>query len=300
MRVAQANPHLGAEYETVKTLVLHPAQAQSFINALNEGGTYRYGRPQTEGRNGPTAGFYAAGNDFVVWNQEGHGHALIGGRWSEVNRNDISRARNQDGTVDLNITRNGEVTRLLHIDPRAPALHAEDPAQAPIRPAAPRMGAPGGRGEPDGREVPGRPDPPEHPAREGHAYALTPGSFNQAVYDRFYQSARGQDRWDEEQSHNIAAAGLAATKDNPTVRRVDEVGLYNGQLFASYFPYGKGVEPMFNARIDPEQAARVPAHESLQAVEQIDQQRALTLAQYRQPTMVQDGQNGPSIGARTM
>lgn len=60
MRVAQANPHLGAEYETVKTLFLHPAQAQSFINALNEGGTYRYGRPQTEGRNGPTAGFYAA------------------------------------------------------------------------------------------------------------------------------------------------------------------------------------------------------------------------------------------------
>ena len=153
--MAQANPHLGAEYETVKTLFLHPAQAQSFINALNEDGTYRYGRPQTEGRNGPTAGFYAAGNDFVVWNQEGHGHALIGGRCSEVNRDDISRARNQDGTVDLNITRNGEVTRLLHIDPRAPALHAGDPAQAPIRPAAPRMGAPGGRGEPDGREVPG-------------------------------------------------------------------------------------------------------------------------------------------------
>ena len=93
---------------------------------------------------------------------------------------------------------------------------------------------------------------------------------------------------------------MAATKDNPTVRRVGEVGLYNGQLFASYFPYGKGVEPMFNARIDPEQAARIPAHQSLQAVEQIDQQCALTLAQYRQPTMVQDGQNGPSIGARTM
>lgn len=231
MRAAQANPHMGAEYETVKTLFLHPDQAQSFISALNEGGTYRYGRPQTEGRNGPTAGFYAAGNDFVVWNQEGHGHALIGGRWSEVNRDDLSRSRNQDGTVDLNITRNGEVTRLLHIDPRAPALHADDPVQAPVRPAAPRMGAPDGRGEPDGRD---RPDPPEHPAREGHAHALMPGSFNQTVYDRFLpgrsrarplgrrtkpQHRRSRFGRDQRQPHR-ASCGRSRTLQRATVRVV--------------------------------------------------------------------------------
>ena len=36
---------------------------------------------------------------------------------------------------------------------------------------------------------------------------------------------------------------------------------------------------MFNARIDPEQAAQDSARENLQKVEQIDQQRALMLAQ---------------------
>lgn len=185
------------------------------------------------------------------------------------------------------------MTRLLHIDPRAPALHADDPAQAPARPAAPRVGAPGARAEAQGRDGPERPGQPEHPARDGQAHPLPPGSPNQALYDRLYQTARGQGRWDEDQSHNIAASGLAATKDNSTVRRADEIGIYNGQMFVSYFPHGKGVEPMFNARIDPEQAAQVPARESLQRVEQIDQQRTQAFAQKQELQ-----QNGPTIGAR--
>ena len=296
LRAAQANPNLGAQYDTVKTLFLNPDQALPFINALDEGRTYHYGRPQSEGRNGPTAGFYAAGNDFVVWNREGNGHAFIDGQWQDIERQNLSRVRNEDGTTDLNITRNGEVTRLLHIDPRAPAVHADEPAQAPAHPAALRMGVPGARAEAEGRDGPERPGQPDHPARDGQAHAFPPGSSNQALYDRLYQSARGQGRWDEEQSHNIAASGLAATKDNPTVRRADDIGIYNGQLFVSYFPHGKGVEPMFNARIDPEQAAQVPARESLQRVDQIDQQRTQTLTQ--QQELQSNGLNGPSIGAR--
>ncbi len=232
----------------------------------------------------------------MTWNQEGHGHAFVGGRWSEVDRDDLSRTRNRDGTIDLNITRNGEITRLLHIDPRAPALHADDPAQAPARPAAPRMGAPGARGEHEGRDGPDRPGQPEPPARDGQAHAFAPGSPNQMLYDRLYQSARGQGRWDEEQSHNIAASALATTKDNPTVRRADDIGIYNGQMFVSYFPHGKGVEPMFNARIDPEQAAQVTARESLQKVEQIDQQRTQALTEQKE--LQQNPPGGPTVGSR--
>lgn len=290
---AAGNANLGPEYETIKNLFLQPEQGLRTIQALEEGRSYSWGRPQAENGSRATAGFYVAGNDFVTWNQEGHGHAFVGGRWSEVDRDDLSRIRNRDGTINLNITRNGEVTRLLHIDPRAPALHADEPAQAPAHPAAPRMGAPGARAEAEGRDGPERPGQPDHPARDGQAHAFPPGSPNLALYDRLYQSARGQGRWDEEQSHNIAASGLASTKDNPTVRRADDIGIYNGQMFVSYFPHGKGVEPMFNARIDPEQAAQVPARESLQKVEQIDQQRVQTLTQQQD---LQQG--GPSIGAR--
>lgn len=128
-------PHLAAEYDTAKNLFLQKAEAPALIHALDQGGAYAYGRPQQEGQGRagrPTAGLYASGNDFVVWNRDGSGHSNIGGVWADVDRNDLSRVRNRDGTTDLSQTHNGTTTRLLHVDPHAPVLRTTpDPALQP-------------------------------------------------------------------------------------------------------------------------------------------------------------------------
>lgn len=119
-----ARPNLRAQYDTVKTLFLQPAESPALIAALDRGGTHAYGRPQAEGNLAPTAGLYAMGNDLVVWNRDGVGHANIGGTWSDFARTDVTRTRNPDRTTDLHISRDGVRTRLLHVDPAAPPLRA--------------------------------------------------------------------------------------------------------------------------------------------------------------------------------
>ena len=119
-----AHPDLGLQYDTVRSLFLSPEPSQRFIQALDRGGTMSEGHPQP--RNGrPQAGFFVAGDDFVHWNRDGHGVAYIGGQWSEIERSQVTRVDRGHGVVDLNITRNGATTPLLHIDPREPALRAE-------------------------------------------------------------------------------------------------------------------------------------------------------------------------------
>lgn len=129
-----ARPNLTAEYGTVKELFLQKAQAPAFIEALDRGAGYAYGRPQPEGRNGATGGLYAQGDDFVLWNRTGPGRAYIDGQWSEVSRDDLSRVRNRDGTTDLNLTRDGNRSQLLHVDPRAPGLRASLDVDTPVLP----------------------------------------------------------------------------------------------------------------------------------------------------------------------
>ncbi|MBW8851483.1 MAG: hypothetical protein JF600_11925 [Xanthomonadales bacterium] len=147
-----ANPDLGFQYDTVRSLFLSPEASQRFIHALDRGGTMSEGHPQPpNGR--PQAGFYVSGNDFVHWNRDGHGMAYIAGQWSEIERSQITRTDRGNGVVDLNITRNGVAAPLLHIDPanprcvlirssrvrrsRIPRLPAcEDPVGVPVRPSA--------------------------------------------------------------------------------------------------------------------------------------------------------------------
>lgn len=122
-------PDLPAQYATIKTLFLQPEQGPHFIAALERGGAYAWGRPQTEGRGQPTAGLYASGDDFVVWNRAGHGYAHLHGTWSAVERDDLSRVRH-DGRTELSI-RDGQAVRLLlEADPAAPVLR---PATEPAR-----------------------------------------------------------------------------------------------------------------------------------------------------------------------
>lgn len=125
----RAHQNLPHQYPTVKNLFLHYDRAEAFTGALDRGGTYQNAATD---RADPTrfngAGFYAAGNDFVSWNRTGEGHAFTNGVWSGVARDDLSRARNADGTTDVNLSEGGQTRQLLHVDPHAPVLRPPAPA----------------------------------------------------------------------------------------------------------------------------------------------------------------------------
>ncbi|ALN81140.1 XVIPCD domain-containing protein [Lysobacter antibioticus] len=180
-----ARPHLAAEYDTAKNLFLQKVEAPALIHALDQGGAYAYGRPQQEGQGRagrPTAGLYASGNDFVVWNRDGSGHSNIGGVWADVDRNELSRVRNRDGTTDLSQTHNGATTRLLHVDPHAPVLRTTpDPA---LQPATQQPGA-----QTPATQTPGVQVPEVQPqATQPHANA----SGRAGPEDPLVQQARAQ------------------------------------------------------------------------------------------------------------
>lgn len=148
-------PNLAAEYATVKTLFLQHGQAPGFIEAMERGTGHAYGRPRVEGRSGVTAGLYSSGDDFIVWSRDGIGHARIRDSWSSIDRDDLSRVRNRDGSVDLSIDQNGATVLLMHADPHSP----------PLRPA---QGRPVEAGflnhlSPEGARLPGYESVPEHP-----------------------------------------------------------------------------------------------------------------------------------------
>jgi hypothetical protein len=160
----RAHPNLTAEYTTIKNLFLEPGTSPAFIRALDQGSTYtRVTADRAQPGHFTEAGFIASGNNFVQWNRDGHGYANIGGQWSEIERSQITRVDRGNGVFDLNVTRNGAISPLIHVDPHAPALrpahgqeHHQEHAPQP-HPAAPGMRGPGGR--------PGAPerDGPEQP-----------------------------------------------------------------------------------------------------------------------------------------
>ena len=120
-----ANPHLGFEYDTVRSLFLTPEASRRFIAALDRGGALAEGNPQPQASGGRQAGFYVAGDDFVHWNRNGQGQAFIGGTWRSIDPDNLTRVRNGDGTTELMINENGRRATLLRVDPRSPGLRAE-------------------------------------------------------------------------------------------------------------------------------------------------------------------------------
>ncbi|CAD0364714.1 hypothetical protein NCPPB1935_22390 [Xanthomonas campestris pv. nigromaculans] len=146
LNAPQAGQNLAHEYHAVKNLFLHYNRAEEFVGALDRGATYQNAATD---RTDPTrfngAGFYAAGNDLVTWDKTGQGHAFLNGAWSGVERQNLARVRNDDGTTDLNISENGQARKLLHVDPRAnPLRGSEEPAQPTLYdqpPMVPRHGS---------------------------------------------------------------------------------------------------------------------------------------------------------------
>ena len=122
-RAGPANPDLGFEYRTIRSLFLTPEASRRFLQALDRGAALSEGDPQpANGRS--QAGFYVAGNDFVHWNRNGQGQARIDGQWRDVTVEALQRVRRQDGSVKLRITENGQTTALLAVDPRSRPLRA--------------------------------------------------------------------------------------------------------------------------------------------------------------------------------
>lgn len=119
-----ANPDLGVQYDTIRSLFLTPEASRRLIAALDQGASLAEGNPQPQANGSRQAGFYVAGNDFVHWNRNGQGQAFIGGQWRAVDPDDLTRVRNRDGTTELRINENGQAATLLRVDPSSPALRA--------------------------------------------------------------------------------------------------------------------------------------------------------------------------------
>ncbi len=112
-------PDLAAQYTTIKNLFLEPRKAIHFIDALEQGSEHSKGSPAAIGNHRAASGFFASGPDFVQWNADGRAVAYIGGEWSELSRDDISRTVHDDRSVDLSVQRNGNPEPLLHVGPTA-------------------------------------------------------------------------------------------------------------------------------------------------------------------------------------
>ena len=138
----------------------------------------------------------------------------------------------------------------------------------------------------------------EPPTRGGNASADAPPAQDtdaraierlspqdRALFDQMRSAVqRHNGGLSEEQTQNIAAAGLAEYRRRENqVREPQDIAVYGDRLFTSYFPHGHGREPNFHANVRLDNAANVPARESLQQVEvQARQQTMAPPVQERQ------------------
>jgi hypothetical protein len=120
-----ANPDLGFEYDTVRSLFLTPEASRRFIAALDRGAALAEGDPQPQANGSRQAGFYVSGDDFVHWNRNGQGQAFIDGHWRRIDPDNLTHVRNDDGTTELMINEDGRRATLLRVDPRAPDLRSD-------------------------------------------------------------------------------------------------------------------------------------------------------------------------------
>ncbi len=288
-----ANPNLGAQYDTVRSLFLSPEASGRFIDALDRGGTMSEGHPQPR-NGGPRAGFYVAGDDFVHWNRDGHGVAYVGGQWSEIERSQISRVDRGNGVVDLSISRNGVVTPLLHVDPREPDLRREQPQQAAPQPqpAAPgrggadeRPGAPG-RGGPE--QPPDRDNPPQ---RHGGLMLLdNPVHHNHGMFAAALRAVNDRDTEMGRQPDDVSRQLAGGLVEKARERGLESIGA------ARFTPDGTKVGMTDTADLsapwaktavaDVGQLAGQTLAKSTENVAAINQQQSLELS-LRQPTQTQ-------------
>ncbi|GEM_PF-499214 len=101
------------------------------------------------------------------------------------------------------------------------------------------------------------------------------GPQERQLYEQASRAVQERGGYSEEQVRNIASAGLLACKNNPTVREPQEVAVHGDHLYMVHFPHGRDREPVHQANVKLDEAARIPAEQSLQGVEALSRQASL-------------------------
>lgn len=115
------------------------------------------------------------------------------------------------------------------------------------------------------------------PTQDTNALAIERLSPQQrAVFDQMLTAVQRVGGYTEEQTQNIAAAGLVEFKRRESlVREPQDIGVYGDRLFTTYFPHGRDREPNFHANVRLEDVANVPAHQTLQPLDTQTRQQAM-------------------------
>lgn len=126
------------------------------------------------------------------------------------------------------------------------------------------------------------------------------GHPDHAAFEMFQRAAQADGRWSQAETRNLAAAGLAAVKADPTVG-ANLTGVVIGKtadggtsLIGYACPHGLA-GPHHHLAIDAGSAAQVPAEKSLERVEQLNQQQAQQRAQAQTQGMEGPFQDGPKM-----
>lgn len=267
----EARPDLAAEYATVKTLFLQHDQGPGFIEALERGTGYVYGRPRLEQQRAAIAGLYSSGDDFIVWSREGAGRARINGSWSPIERDDLSRVRNRDGSVDLTMDRNGSAVLLMHADPNARPLRPLQPRRAEAE--SPEHALPAGA------RLSSQDSAQEHPMV---------AQAREAVHRLDASMGRRPDQASECMSASLAclakAHGLSCI--DHVVLGEESGGRTGGSVFVVQ---GSLDDPAhLRAHMRTEVAVQTPVHDAMQRLHEVERQS--TTAQFQQPAVELEAQ----------
>jgi GH24 family phage-related lysozyme (muramidase) len=270
------------------------------------------GRDRMEG--GVGRDIYVVGSGDTVMDNDGHGElrwngrTLIGGMRTENDPANTWRSADGEHTYSLDgrtltvANRQGETMQVENYVRGDLGLCFED---APTRGAAePARPDPGARDQPARDEAPRDQTPRDQtprdqaPGDQGAAGIDRLGPQDRAVYDRMLTALDPYSgRYSQEQRENIAAAGLAEYKRREgLVQQPQEIGIYGDRLYAAYFPNGRDREPNFHANIRMDDVANTPARESLQQVDAVNRERALTPPTQQQ--VPRQEQEAPAIGGR--
>ncbi len=296
-----ARPNLPHEYATVKDLFLQKGEAPAFIQALDRGATSMHGRTDRQGALNDD-GLYVAGNNFVVWDRNGAGHAQIDGQWRDVQRDQLVRTQNTDRTVDLSVNANGRQTPLMHVDPHgANALRAEAPTTetpATVAPAVPvtEQGQPQIRGDAT-QTLPERAQPVvalatatpvlengsgpmlQTPAKQQKDMDMTPAERD--LFARAMTLVQNKAGMTEQEAKKVATDVVITTRTTPGLSEKPEyMDVRNGHVMIAE---KVGKEPIFNGYVNVEQS-RNQSPEQLQdkvAAQNMNQERQLQERQVR-------------------
>ena len=224
------------------------------------------GRDRMEGGIGQDT--YVANGGDTVMDNDGRGEL----RWrNERGRDELlsGGVRNEGDPANTYRSANGQFTyvvdggNLTVTNTQGESLRVENYARGDL--GIRLEDAPARTTPPNGNATPDAPPTQDTDARA--IERLSPQ--DRALFDQMRSAVqRHNGGLTEEQTQNIAAAGLAEYRRRDTqVREPQDIAVYGDRLFTSYFPNGPGREPTFHANVRLEDAANIPARESVQQVE---------------------------------